>query len=63
MEKKLLAAKVEICDLQDSKAHILENLENFKADYRIWNPLFGNQFLEHLRLRQTLALGTTQGAT
>ena len=29
------AAKVEICDLQDSKAHILENLDIFKADYRL----------------------------
>jgi hypothetical protein len=63
MEKKLNAAKIDISDLQDSRAHILENLDIFKADYRIWNPLFGNQFLEHLRLRQTLALGTTQGAT
>ena len=35
MEKKLLASHVEICDLQDSKAHILESLEVFKADYRL----------------------------
>ena len=35
MEKKLLASHAEICDLQDSKAHILESLEVFKADYRL----------------------------
>ena len=35
MEKKLNAAREEICDLKDSKAHILENLDIFKADYKI----------------------------
>ena len=35
MEKKLNAAKEEICDLQDSRAHIRENLDIFKADYRL----------------------------
>ena len=35
MEKKLNAAMEEICDLKDSKAHILENLDIFKADYKI----------------------------
>ena len=34
-EKKLNAAKEEICDLKDSKAHILENMDIFKADYKI----------------------------
>jgi hypothetical protein len=35
MEKKLIAAKEEICGLQDSRAHIRENLDIFKADYRL----------------------------
>jgi hypothetical protein len=35
MEKKLNAAKIDISDLQDSRAHILENLDIFKADYKI----------------------------
>ena len=35
MEKKLNAAMEEICDLKDSKAHIRENLDIFKADYKI----------------------------
>ena len=35
MEKKLNAAKEEICDLQDSRAHIRESLDIFEADYRL----------------------------